>query len=104
MAERFRVSNGKLEERVEQRTHDLKEALQFQTATANFFKAISPSNFDLKICSTNWLNRLPGCARRTEQVCGALGETYRIAAEFGQRPEHLERLVGFPSARDETRL
>ena len=92
-AERLQVSSGKLEERVEQRTHELKEALQQQTALAEVFKEISGSSFDLQ----KLLDRLVDLAARlctadSASIWRPLGETYQIAAAFGHRPEHRERL------------
>jgi signal transduction histidine kinase/integral membrane sensor domain MASE1 len=92
-AERLQVSSGELEERVEQRTHELKEALQQQTALAEVFKEISGSSFDLQ----KLLDRLVDLAARlctadSASIWRPLGETYQIAAAFGHRPEHRERL------------
>ena len=92
-AERLQVSSGKLEERVGQRTHELKEALQQQTALAEVFKEISGSSFDLQ----KLLDRLVDLAARlctadSASIWRPLGETYQIAAAFGHRPEHRERL------------
>ena len=63
-AERLQVSSGKLEERVEQRTQELKKALQQQTALAEVFKEISRSSFDLQ----KLLNQLVDLASR---LCAA---------------------------------
>jgi len=92
-AERLQVSSGKLEERVEQRTQELKEALQQQTALAEVFKEISRSSFDLQ----KLLNQLVDlasrlCAANSASIWRPFGETYRIAAAFGHHPEHAERL------------
>ena len=92
-AARLQVSSGKLEERVEQRTHELKEALQQQTALAEVFKEISGSSFDLH----KLLDRLVDLAARlctadSASIWRPSGETYQIAAAFGHRPEHRERL------------
>ena len=92
-AERLQVSSGKLEERVEQRTQELKKALQQQTALAEVFKEISRSSFDLQ----KLLNQLVDlasrlCAANSASIWRPFGETYQIAAAFGHQPEHTERL------------
>jgi signal transduction histidine kinase len=92
-AERLQVSSGKLEERVEQRTQELKEALQQQTALAEVFKEISRSSFDLQ----KLLDQLVDLAARlctadSANIWRPSGETYQIAAAFAHPPEHKERL------------
>jgi hypothetical protein len=80
-AERLQVSSGKLEERVEQRTQELKEALQQQTATAEVFKVISRSAFDLQKVLDQLVElaaRL--CAANSANIWRPVGETYQIAA------------------------
>ena len=92
-AERLQVSSGKLEERVEQRTQELKEALQQQTALAEVFKEISRSSFDLQKLLDQLVDlaaRL--CAANSANIWRPSGETYQIAAAFAHQPEHKERL------------
>ena len=92
-AERLQVSSGKLEERVEQRTQELKQALQQQTALAEVFKEISRSSFDLQKLLNQMVDlaaRL--CAADSASIWRPFGETYQIAAAFGHPPEQTERL------------
>ena len=92
-AERLQVSSGKLEERVEQRTQELKEALQQQTALAEVFKEISRSSFDLQKLLDQLVDlaaRL--CAANSANIWRPSGEAYQIAAAFGHTPERKERL------------
>ena len=92
-AERLQVSSGKLEERVEQRTQELKQALQQQTALAEVFKEISRSSFDLQKLLDQLVDlaaRL--CAANSANIWRPSGETYQIAAAFAHQPEHKERL------------
>jgi signal transduction histidine kinase len=99
MAESVQESNTQLEERVARRTQELKEALQQQTATADIFKVISRSTFDLKTLLDQLVESAARlCAADRTNLWRPEGETYRIAAAFGQPLEHLERLVG-PSIR-----
>jgi signal transduction histidine kinase/integral membrane sensor domain MASE1 len=92
-AERLQVSSGKLEERVEQRTQELKEALQQQTALAEVFKEISRSSFDLQKLLDQLVDlaaRL--CTANSANIWRPSGEAYQIAAAFGHTPERKERL------------
>jgi signal transduction histidine kinase/integral membrane sensor domain MASE1 len=92
-AERLQLSSGKLEERVEQRTQELKEALHQQTALAEVFKEISRSTFDLQKLLDQLVElaaRL--CVANSASIWRPVGETYQIAAAFGHPPEHRKRL------------
>ena len=92
-AERLQVSSGKLEERVEQRTQELKEALQQQTATAEIFKVISRSTFDLQKVLDQLVDSAARlCAANSANIWRPVGDTYQIAAAFGHPPEQRERL------------
>jgi signal transduction histidine kinase len=84
MGARLQESYADLENKVEQRTEDLRESLRQQTATADVLKVISRSAFDLKSVLTT-------LTESAKSPCGASlgiiflreGEIMRLQAESG---------------------
>ena len=91
IAESFRESNVQLEERVEQRTHNLRESLQQQTATADMLKVISRSTFDLQtVLETLTETAARLCRADRAAIRLAKGGAYYHVASYGFTPEQKE--------------
>jgi signal transduction histidine kinase len=87
MAKQLQESYASLERKVEERTRDLTDALEQQTATAEILRVISSSPTDIRPV-------LRAVAENAARVCGARdavillveGESLRIVTEYGPLP------------------
>jgi signal transduction histidine kinase len=108
MASQLQESYTGLERRVEERTHELREALEQQTATSEVLQVISRSPTDLQpVYEAILANVTRLCQANIAALFLYDGEALSTAAHYNTTPEfaaHLEHSRPYPSHETSTRL
>jgi signal transduction histidine kinase len=94
------IENARLLRELRERTDDLSESLQQQTATADVLKVISRSAFDLKSVLTTLTESAQSlCGASLGIICLRDGEVMRLQAESGCTQAFLEFMDAHPIRR-----